>query len=535
MIDMAYPAPTSVYVPAFDVTVGTTSNNPITFNIVGGTQIIRSNRVYIYDATDNSLICSHLQARTDGVHEFPAKTSGEIVYASGKSSADLVNGKQYYVKIQTYTTTNASASGESSAMSVAKLFWALATPTLAIASIPSTIDTTSYNIAATYTTNLSTSLEITNAIQQYEFILYDAGGNQVATSGMIIGSGTQIGTTNVYNLSYNFTGLENGTTYYVKLNASTLENMILSAQSNTFTVNVGGTTLNAATAVNNACGGYISVTSNLSSQYSSSITKVLVKRKDLESAANPWVTLFAIPISQASDMNFTVVDFYNAHGHTYTYAIVPVFIQTQSGVQVEVEGSYTQSDEVESFFNGVFVADNTGIQKFVAGANYGDSELHQATGVIETIGGRYPVIVSNSNMNYYTGSIGAYALGEGLYRTSQSFVLDYITTSQNGLLETASGDYFIAAIEPILGELNRNDIVKLRKHIGEFLINKSPKIIKDWNGNIFLVMFTENINFSFTNDWGMGLVTFEANWTEIGQPDDQDDLEDCGLINLGGV
>ena len=119
--------------------------------------------------------------------------------------------------------------------------------------------------------------------------------------------------------------------------------------------------------------------------------------------------------------------------------------------------------------------------------------------------------------------------------TMFSFVLDYITTSQNGLLETASGDYFIAAIEPILGELNRNDIVKLRKHIGEFLINKSPKIIKDWNGNIFLVMFTENINFSFTNDWGMGLVTFEANWTEIGQPDDQDDLEDCGLINLGGV
>ena len=66
---------------------------------------------------------------------------------------------------------------------------------------------------------------------------------------------------------------------------------------------------------------------------------MLVKRKDFEDVNAKWVTLFSIPVTQASDMNFTVVDFYNAYGTTYVYAIVPVFLQTQiiSGEPVQVD------------------------------------------------------------------------------------------------------------------------------------------------------------------------------------------------------
>ena len=530
---MSNPAPTINKVNAFSATVGTV----IDFNIIGGTSVVQSNRVYIYDVSDNSLICSHTYVSTDSIHELPANTDSSMVYASGKSSADFVNGKQYYLRMQTFT--NSAATAGESGMSMAILFWCLNTPTLSITNPTTTITTTSCNVTATYTTNSSTLLSVTNAPQQYQFDLYTSGGSLVASSGIIIGSGEQVGTTNVYNLNYNFTGLINGGTYYVILTVTSTEGMVVIQQSVNFLVNAGGTTLSAATVINNACGGYISVTSNLSSQYDSSIKKVLVKRKDFEDVNAKWVTLFSIPVTQASDMNFTVVDFYNAYGKTYVYALVPIFLQTQiingQSVQVEVEGGYTQSKEIKSIFNGVFVADNTGIQKFVAGANYGSMELHQAVGVIETIGNRYPVIVSNSNMNYHTGSIGAYALGDGLYMDDTQLQLDYLSTSADGLLSTASGDYIVVTIESHTGELNRQEIVILRKRIGDFLTNKSPKIIKDWNGNIFLVMFTDNITFDFVNEWGMGLVTFEANWTEIGQPDDQDDLEDCGLINLGGV
>ena len=83
---MSNPAPTINKVNAFSTTVGTV----IDFNIIGGTSVVQSNRVYIYDVSDNSLICSHTYVSTDSIHELPANTDSSMVYASGKSSADFV-------------------------------------------------------------------------------------------------------------------------------------------------------------------------------------------------------------------------------------------------------------------------------------------------------------------------------------------------------------------------------------------------------------------------------------------------------------
>lgn len=78
-------------------------------------------------------------------------------------------------------------------------------------------------------------------------------------------------------------------------------------------------------------------------------------------------------------------------------------------------------------------------------------------------------------------------------------------------------------------------MVNRRILIEKFLTNKSPKILKDWNGNIWLIMITDNVSVSFTNEWGMGIGTFSASWTEIGDVENQEDLENSGLISLGGV
>lgn len=534
---MANPAPTITNINAFNAESGTI----IDFNIIGGTEIVRSNKIYIYDLEDNSLICTHLYVSTESMHELPPNDDSSIVYASGKSATDFVNGKQYYACIQTFTNT-AGTEGFSG-ISLAKLFWCLDDPSATFtfpSSGTSTIDTTSCNAIVSFNTNVSTELNVTNAPQQYEFILYTSVGAQVATSGVIIGSGEQVGTTNVYNLSYNFTGLENNKSYYIRISVTTTEGMFVTSQTDTFLINAGGVTLGAATAINDACGGYINIVSNLSESYDESITKVLVKRRDINDVTGAWITLYSKPIYQASDMNFTVIDFLNVYGKEYSYAIVPIFLQNQvihgETVQVEVEGGYTLSNEVNSYFDGVFVCDSTAIQKFVAGVNYNDTELHQAVGVIETIGSRYPVIVSNSNMNYYTGTIGAYTLGEGFYKRNSGFEIDYLTTSNNGILETDTGDFFIVADDiETYGNLDREEIVAIRQTICDFLTNKKPKIIKDWNGNIFLVAFTDNVRIEFTNEWGMGLSTFSAGWTEIGKADDQYDLENCGIIDLGGV
>ncbi len=259
---MANPAPTINQINAFNATQGTT----IDFNIIGGTELIRSNRIYIYDLSDNSLICTHLYVSTESIHELPPNTDGSIVYESGKSSADFVNGAQYYAQIQTYTDTNGTQGG--SGLSVAKIFWCLVDPTLTITTIPSTISTTSYNISATYT-DTSASV-VSNIIQQYQFNLYSATGSLLQSSGVVVGSGTQQGTSAVYDISHNFTGLNVGSSYYVTVDVTTTQGMSVNAQSNTFTVSIDTPTLGEATVVNNACDGYISVTSNLSGEYGGS-------------------------------------------------------------------------------------------------------------------------------------------------------------------------------------------------------------------------------------------------------------------------
>ena len=256
---MANPAPTINQINAFNATQGTT----IDFNIIGGTELIRSNRIYIYDLSDNSLICTHLYVSTESIHELPPNTDGSIVYESGKSSSDFVNGAQYYAQIQTYTDTAGTQGG--SGLSVAKMFWCLGDPTLTITTIPSTISTTSYNVSATYT-DTSASV-VSNIIQQYQFNLYSATGSLLQSSGVVVGSGTQQGTSAVYDISHNFTGLNVGSSYYVTVDVTTTQGMSVNAQSNTFTVSIDTPTLGEATVVNNACDGYISVTSNLSGEY----------------------------------------------------------------------------------------------------------------------------------------------------------------------------------------------------------------------------------------------------------------------------
>ena len=258
---MANPTPTINQINAFNATQGTI----IDFNIIGGTELVRSNRIYIYDLSDNSLICTHLYVSTESIHELPANTDSSIVYESGKSSADFVNGAQYYAQIQTYTDTVGTEGG--SGLSVAKMFWCLVDPTLTITAIPSTISTTSYNVSATYDANTSV---VSNIIQQYQFSLYSATGSLLQSSGVVVGSGTQQGTSTAYDISYNFTGLSVGSSYYVVVDVTTTQGMSVSVQSNTFTVSIETPTLGEATVVNNACDGYISVISNLSGEYGGS-------------------------------------------------------------------------------------------------------------------------------------------------------------------------------------------------------------------------------------------------------------------------
>jgi hypothetical protein len=426
----------------------------------------------------------------------PENTNPSIIYASGKSSYDFINGKQYFATIQTYTDV-AGTTGASGA-STARIFYCLQTPTLTVNAVDSTIDTTSCNITASYATNAPTY--VTNTAVQYEFKLFTSYGTLADSSGIIIGSGTKVEEEDLYNISYNFTGLEVGASYYARATIYTVQGMSTYADGNTFLVNPEVPTLPNVTVVNDSCNGVINITVHAEDYYSPSLTTILVRRKEADVVDGNWITLCSVQINRPDDMNFVFTDFLGQYGKSYVYAAVPVTQQNQGGVWVDIEGGYVASDPVLSIFDGVFITDGKTSQKLKAEVGYDNMQYNQRTGTIETIGGKYPIVVTNSKISYYSGSISALIVPSNFYIPNSNMALD------------------------------RMDMVLQRHIITGFLTNKRPKVIKDWNGNIWLVMFVEPITLDFYNEYGMGLVKMSGQFVEIGDVNNYDDLVASGLI-----
>lgn len=222
------------------------------------------------------------------------------------------------------------------------------------------------------------------------------------------------------------------------------------------------------------------------SQMAAGITSIRVKRR--VKGTFDWITIKQISVSKPEDLSFVITDNLNAYNTEYEYAFVPVM--------EDVEGSYI-IESILSKFEGVFVCDVDTVFKFHAGIEYNNNTSNQQVGVFQPYNRKYPVVVSNSIMNYRTGSIGGWVLPND-FDDNRNPSRIAITKEKEGLLK--------------------------------FLLNKKPKIIKDMNGNSWLVYFTGNPTLSYDNNYGQGMVKVSAEWTEVGDPNDKTDLYENGLI-----
>ena len=221
-------------------------------------------------------------------------------------------------------------------------------------------------------------------------------------------------------------------------------------------------------------------------QVASGVTSVRVKRRI--KGTFDWITIREIPVSKPEDLSFVITDNLNAYNVEYEYAYVPVM--------EDVEGSYI-IESILSKFEGVFICDIDTVFKFYAGVEYDTNDAVQQVGVFQPFNRKYPIIVSNSIMQYQTGSIGGWVLPE-----------DYEDTHV----------------------FDRSKIVKEKEVLLNFLMNKKPKILKDMNGNNWLVYFTGNPTITYAHSYGQGMLKVAAQWTEVGDPNDKTDLYENGLI-----
>ena len=220
-------------------------------------------------------------------------------------------------------------------------------------------------------------------------------------------------------------------------------------------------------------------------QVAAGVTSVRVKRR-IKGTFN-WITIREIPVSKPEDLSFVITDNLNAYNVEYEYAYVPMM--------EDVEGNYIV-ESILSKFEGVFICDIDTVFKFYAGVEYNGDDAIQQVGVFQPFNRKYPIIVSNSIIQYQTGSIGGWVLPE-----------DYEDTHV----------------------FDRSKIVKEKEVLLNFLMNKKPKIIKDMNGNNWLVYFTGNPSVTYDNNYGQGMLKVSAKWTEVGDSNDKTDLYENGL------
>ena len=221
-------------------------------------------------------------------------------------------------------------------------------------------------------------------------------------------------------------------------------------------------------------------------QVATGVTSIRVKRR-IKGTFN-WITIREIPVTKPEDLSFVITDNLNAYNVEYEYAYVPMM--------EDVEGNYIV-ESILSKFEGVFICDIDTVFKFYAGVEYDSNDAIQQVGVFQPYNRKYPIIVSNSIMQYQTGGVGGWVLPE-----------DYEDTHV----------------------FDRSKIVKEKEALLNFLMNKKPKILKDMNGNNWLVYFADNPSVVYDNNYGQGMLKVSAKWTEVGDPNDKNDLYENGLI-----
>ena len=214
------------------------------------------------------------------------------------------------------------------------------------------------------------------------------------------------------------------------------------------------------------------------------ISSIKVKRR--VKGTFDWITLFTIPISKVSDVDFVRYDYIAKNNETYEYAIVPVIGNT--------EGEYSISS-IKSEFYGIFITDNKSSYKFLEGASYSGNERSNQTGIFEPYGSKYPIVIKNGALSYDKGTL-------------------------TGTVITFDANQ----------ELDREGTIERLKAIENFLTEPTGKILKDFNGNIWLVSITDNIPVTYYSEVGMGFAQVSFNWNEIGNATDSGDLYYNNLI-----
>lgn len=218
----------------------------------------------------------------------------------------------------------------------------------------------------------------------------------------------------------------------------------------------------------------------------SQISAIKIKRR--LTGTFDWITLKTIPIESVDDLTFVFNDFLNQSFVNYDYALVPIVGGAEGNYNIET---------VFSQFNGVFITDTQSAYKLLYDVSYGSNARKQQIGTFEPLGRKYPIVVANGALSYESGTVSATVLNDDF--------------QYNSIVNPAT-------------------IVEKKTLLKNFLTNKKPKILKDINGNIWLVVIVSDIGVEYLNGSNMAIPHMTFSWVEAGDPTNQQDLYAAGMV-----
>lgn len=216
-------------------------------------------------------------------------------------------------------------------------------------------------------------------------------------------------------------------------------------------------------------------------------SKVIVKRREKDKYT--WLSIYEQPIQSNLDFSFTCRDYYARSQVEYEYALVPISGNSS-------EGDYIVGDIFSEFSNVWLVDKETSIPlKYNFELN---TEIYNSTKTVRTGGKKHPHI---------------YQYGESGSVSGDITVTFYPETSAGCIDLEQAVDYRREIVDP-------------------YLYNGEPKILKHWDGRIWLVVISSNITVDESDYWRMPKYSFS--FQSVGDPESQDDLYDSNLIDIKG-
>lgn len=199
-----------------------------------------------------------------------------------------------------------------------------------------------------------------------------------------------------------------------------------------------------------------------------------------------WKTIYMkTPIDSVDDFTIEFYDYFEPSGRDIEYSYVAVM------GSVDMESA---TNEVHSEFNNYFIC-GQGAENYPLILDVkNEVTYNRESAIITSPGRKYPYVVNNGITQYYSGTLN----------------VTFIAMDENCQLDVENGWKY------------RNDIDK-------FLADGQPKILKSFEGDMWLVDVVNSL--PRTIDGHYQHVSHQIEWVEVGDPTLVGDLYDNGFIN----